>query len=115
MGRGDRPKGVPPVDKIVADNVRRLMDYHRHDTPSAAARYVNVSQQQMDRILKGQRIRVDTLERVARGYDLEPYQLLIVGLDPANPQVLRSLSPAEERLYRALEEARAEAGKKGTQ
>lgn len=104
------------MEKVVADNMRKLMDHHRHSTPTAAARYVGISQQQMDRLLTGQRLRVDTLEKVARGYGLEPYQLLIPGLDPGNPQVLRALSQAELRLYKALEEARQDTGHKpGTQ
>jgi hypothetical protein len=104
------------VEKVVADNLRRLMDHHKHRTPTAAARYAGISQQQFDRMLKGQKVRIDTLECVARGYGLEPYQMLIPGLDPGNPQILRILSPAELRLYSALEEARAETGHKpGTQ
>jgi DNA-binding Xre family transcriptional regulator len=104
------------VEKVVAENLRRLMAHHQHKTPTAAARYVGISQQQMDRLLTGQKLRVDTLERVARGYGLEPYQLLIPGLEPGNPQVLRVLSAAELRLYKALEEARHDVGyKPGTQ
>jgi transcriptional regulator with XRE-family HTH domain len=93
------------VHEVVAAKARALMAYHKHATPSEAARYCKVSQQQMDRILKGQRVRVDTLEKLARGYGLEPYQMLIPGLNPADPQVLRSLSPEEQKLYKALQEA----------
>lgn len=111
-----RPKGVPPVEKVVAENLRKLMDHHQHRTPTAAARHVGISQQQMDRLLSGQRLRVDTLEKVARGYGLEPYQLLIPGLEPGNPQILKALSQSELRLYKALEEARLDKGHKpGTQ
>ena len=109
-----RPKGVPALEKIVVDNLVRLMAFHKHANPTDAAKYVGVSQQQMDRILKGQRARVDTLETIARGYGLEPYQMLIPGLIPGNPQVLRTIGPAEEKLHKAFREALAEA-QKGTQ
>lgn len=94
------------MEEIVVANLKRLMVHNKHLTPTEAARHVGISQQQMDRILGGQKPRVDTLEKIARGYDLEPYQLMIPGLDPANPQVLRLLSAAEQRLYEALEDAR---------
>lgn len=106
------------MEKVVAANAQRLMRHHGHKTQSEAARYLKMSQQQVGRILGGQRVRVDTLEKFARGYDVEPYQMLIPELDPANPQVLRALSAAEEKLYKALEEARTAAGsghKRGTQ
>ena len=48
-----------------------------------------------------------TLDILATAFGLEPYQLLIPGLDPANPQILRILSASEQRLYEALEAARA--------
>jgi DNA-binding Xre family transcriptional regulator len=103
------------VEKVVAANARALMAHHGHRNPTEAARYAGISQQQMDRILKGQRVRVDTLENLARGYGLEPYQMLIPGLNPANPQVLRALSQEEVALYKALEAALVAAKKRGTQ
>ena len=36
---------------------------------------------------------------LAKVFDVLPWQLLIPGLDPQNPQVLRSMNPAEEALY----------------
>lgn len=103
------------MEKVVADNLQALMDHHKHAGPSEAARYTRVSQQQIDRVLKGQKPRVDTVEKLARGYGIEPYQMLIPGLNPANPQILKELSPEEQRLYQALEEALAAAKKRGTQ
>lgn len=46
---------------------------------------------------------------------MEPYQLLIPELDPANPQILRILSNAEARLYEAFHEAVTASRKPGTQ
>lgn len=115
MPRKPRPKGVPPLEKIVSQNLVELMRHNKHRNPTAAAKATGISQQQIDRILKGQKVRVDTLENVARAYGLEPYQMLIPGLDPSNPQVLRAVGPAEEALYKAFREAvAAEQGKRGT-
>ena len=100
-----RPKSV---EQIVIANLRALMLHHKQLTPTDASRYTKFSQQQMDRLLKGQRMRLDTLEKLAKAYGLDPYQLLIPNLKPANPQVLRPLSPTEEALYKALEAARRE-------
>lgn len=114
MLRKPRPKGVPPLEKVVAQNLESLMAHHRQTSTVAAAKATGVSQQQIDRILKGQKVRVDTLENLARGYGLEPYQMLIPGLNPGNPQVLRAVSAAEESLYEAFREAVAAERKRGT-
>jgi len=102
------------LEKIVQENLASLMRYHKHRSPTDAAKEVGVSQQQIDRILKGQKVRVDTLEKLARGYGLEPYQMMVPGLDVGNPQVLRSLGPQEEAIYAAMKAAVEALGKKGT-
>lgn len=90
------------------------MAFHKHESPTVASKAVGISQQQIDRILKGQKVRVDTLENLARGYGLEPYQMLVPNLDPGNPQVLRLLGPAEEKVYKAMKDAMDALGKKAT-
>lgn len=67
----------------------------------------SIDQRTVGRILKAEhRVQIDTLQALAAAFELETYQLLIPGLDPKNPQILRALSPEEENLYRALELAR---------
>lgn len=61
----------------VAGNLRRLMAQHGHATPSAAARHIGISQQQLCRILHGQQPRIDTIAALANGYGIQPYELLI--------------------------------------
>lgn len=102
------------MEKVVSDNLSRLMKYHGHKTPTQAAKASGIKQQQIDRILKGQKVRVDTLENLARSYGLEPYQMLVPDLDPGNPQVLRSLGPQEDRVYKVMKAAMEELAKKGT-
>lgn len=91
------------VQEILAENVAALMK-HRHD--------VRTEKQLRDRAkigggtLEGIRKRtkaptVVTLEKLAHAFDLEPYQLLIPDLDPANPLVAR-LPPNERQFYEHL-------------
>jgi hypothetical protein len=94
------------VKAILAANVQRLIDHHGQSVPDAA-RHIKMQPFQLKRVIQGAHaVTMDTLQRIADGYGVEPYQLLVLGLDPANPQVLRALSPQEEALYKALEAAR---------
>lgn len=71
---------------------------------------------QVKRILAGKHaVTMSTVERIASAYDIAAYQLLVPGLNPQNPQVLRELTAQETRLYKALEEALEAAKKGGTQ
>jgi hypothetical protein len=108
------------VEKILAANVRALMLAHADlntqmkvaEATRRASRGPTIDQTTVGRILAAKhKAQLDTVEVLAEVFGVEPYQLLVPGLDAKNPQVLRSLSPAEERLYKALEEAR----KPGTQ
>lgn len=92
---------------VVADNIGRILA-HRGIDPAGAAKLLGVKPFQVRRLISADHaMTLRTLDRLAEAFCLEPYQLLIPGLDPGNPQVLRILSAAEERLYRALEDARA--------
>lgn len=108
-----RPEGRPPVEKVLAENLRALMATHLDlDSQPKLAKAAKLNQTTIGRVLGAKhRVQIDTLESLARAFHLEPYQLLIPGLNARNPQVLRMLNAAEERLYKALEDAR----KPGTQ
>lgn len=57
----------------------------------------------LESVLKGQRVpSLDTAERLAKaaGYDL--WQMIAANFDPANPPVLRAVSPDEAALYDRL-------------
>lgn len=45
---------------------------------------------------------VDVLEKIAGVFDLEPWQLLVPGLDPAQPPTLQPFSDEERALYERL-------------
>jgi len=84
LGMPKRPQDLTHTSKVFAENVNRLIDYY-NETPAAAARRCKVSQQQMDRFTKSrQSPTLDSVHKVARGYDIEPYQLLVPDLEPRN-------------------------------
>lgn len=111
----------PPVDKTLGENIRALIGIKAMGIESEPqlAKAAKVDQRTVNRIVKGEVMaRVNTLERIADALGVEPYQLLIPGLNAKNPQILKSLSPEEENFYKALEAldlARAGPPKKGTQ
>ncbi len=108
--KGERP----PVEKILAANVKALMDANKMELGSQPklAKAAKIDQTTVGRVLGAKnKVQIDTVEALASAFGVEPYQLLIPGLNAKNPQVLRSLSAEEENLYKALDAAR----KSGTQ
>jgi transcriptional regulator with XRE-family HTH domain len=95
------------VKEVIGSNVKALIRARDADFDAACKR-LGMKETQLKRVVAGKHaITMSTLQRIAHGYDVEPYQLLVPGLDPKNPQVLRALSAAELKLYAALEEARS--------
>lgn len=47
---------------------------------------------------------LSTLQKIASAFDLQPWQLLVPGLDPAHPPVLRHPSEEERKLYARIEQ-----------
>ena len=97
------------MEKILAENVRSLMDANKMELGSQPklAKAAKLDQTTVGRVLGAKhKVQIDTLESLARAFGVEPYQLLIPGLDAKNPQILRALSAVEERLYKVLEEVR---------
>lgn len=90
---------------MLAQNVKALLAHK--DGPnnqSELFRKSKVAQATIGRILgaHGENARIETVERIARAYGLEAWQLLVPGMDPSNPPVLRSRSKQEEELYKRL-------------
>jgi len=92
--------------EVVAENLAAILRY-RGLGPGDAAKLLKVKPYQVRRLVAGEHAATTrTVDQIAAAFGMEPYQLLVPGLDPANPQILRILSPAEERLYMALQAAR---------
>jgi transcriptional regulator with XRE-family HTH domain len=106
-----RQKPGRPVEKILAENVRALMDANKMTLGTqpkvAKATKGKLDQTTIGRVLAAKhRVQIDTLQALAEAFNLEPYQLLIPDLDAKNPQAMRSLSQTDERIFKVLDEAR---------
>jgi len=91
---------------MVGESLRSIMS-HRSITIAEAAKILHVKPFQVRRLLAGENaMTLRTLQSLAEAFRLEPYQLLVCDLDPANPQNYRVLSPADEKVLKAVDEAR---------
>ncbi len=93
------------VRAVLRQNVKALMESGRGPRSQSALREKSgVAQATIGRILsnKGENSGVETIERIAKAYDLEAWQLLIAGMDPTNPPVLQPISAVERALYERL-------------
>lgn len=95
--------GRSPRD-ILADNLRRLRDARPHlDTLPKIAAAGGPSNGTLDRIQRrAAGASIDTLERLAAVFELEPWQLLIDGLEPNNPPLVRGTSAAERKVWHRI-------------
>lgn len=50
-------------------------------------------------------VSIDTLRALARAFGLQPWQLLVPGLDPNNPPLIQAMTEDERRLYALLKQA----------
>lgn len=92
------------LSKIIAGNLAALMD-SREDLNTiakvAAAARVGVATVHRVRRAEGA-CATDTLEAIARAFDLDAWQLLIPSIDPRNPPALRAMNASEAELYQRL-------------
>lgn len=93
------------LQKILAENVEALMK-HRPEVGTekllrAKAKIGGGTLDGIRQMDKAPTLR--TLEKLAKAFDIEPYQLLIPDFDPKNPVIAR-LMPNEQKFYRHLEE-----------
>lgn len=93
------------VRAVLRQNLKALLESGRGPRTQLALRTKSgVAQATIGRILshKGENSGVETIERLAKAYDLEGWQLLIAGMDPNNPPVLQPISAEERQLYERL-------------
>ena len=78
-----------PLEAILAENINKLIDRdlkpgeRRSVRAWAMARELDV--RQIDRVTKGQNIRLETLYEIAQATGLQPWMLLLEDMDPAAP------------------------------
>ena len=94
---------------ILSANVKALIDYSReHGGPVQDARSLalkaKLTPPTIGRVLKrSSAARIGTLDAIARVFKIDPWLLLMPGLDPSNPPVI-AYTDSERRLYRRLKE-----------
>lgn len=105
----------PPARAVLAENLQALMKANpKYSTLLALERATatrgggkKIGKTTLGNILaKSTPINLDYIEILAKVFSLAPWQMLVPGLRPENPQILRSTGAEEEALYRKLEELR---------
>jgi len=98
------PKNKPNLRIVLAHNLKTLMAGEDDaGSQSALKRRSGVSQATIGRIERMEvDARIDTVQQIACAYGLEAWQLLVPGLNPSNPPMLRSASEEERTLYERL-------------
>lgn len=104
-----------PISEIVAENLGRLMRYDAKtgasETPQNFLAKKGVAQATIGRILRAEvSPRVNTVAVIARHFDLQPWQLLVEGLDPQTPPLLRVPTGREAEFYRRVQQLAKEMG-----
>lgn len=93
--------------QIIATNLRMLMDRNKHSQGYLHLK-TGLSQSTIGRTLSGESsATVDTLDDLAKVYGLQPWQMLIAGLEANNPPVLKNMSKIEQEFYEKMNEAMA--------
>lgn len=98
-------KSIFTPRNVLSHNLRALMAAHLELTSqSALHKRSRVAQATIGRILgpRGENARIETVERLARAFGLEGWQLLVPGMEPSNPPVLQPVTKPERELYERL-------------
>lgn len=108
----DRKRFTPRA--VLQQNLKALMlTTGGPQTQGELHRKSGVAQATIGRILTrdGENARIETVDRIAKAYGLEGWQLMVAGLDPRNPPVLQPLSQEERALYERLKDLSKDLGK----
>jgi transcriptional regulator with XRE-family HTH domain len=97
-------KSVFTPRAVLARNLRNLMATKAGPRSQTALRKKSgVAQATIGRILKQEtEAGVETVDRLAKAFGLEGWQMMVPGMDPTNPPVLMAATPAEKALYDRL-------------
>jgi transcriptional regulator with XRE-family HTH domain len=101
----DKRKFTPRA--VLQQNLKSLMA--STDGPKSQGelcRKSGVAQATIGRILNGQgeNARIETVDKLAKAYGLEGWQILVAGMDPNNLPVLQPISKEERALYDRLKD-----------
>lgn len=105
----------PPARAVLAENLQALMKANPQFGTLLALEQATATRGGGRRIgkttlgnilAKATPVNLDYVEVIGKVFGLAPWQMLVPGLQPENPQILRTTGPEEEALYRKLEELR---------
>lgn len=92
------------VAENFAANLRKVVDRNGGSVHGCAQSW-RVPHKTLESVLKGLRVpSLDTAERLAQAAGYELWQMIAAGFDPANPPVMRAVTPQEAALYERLRE-----------
>ena len=89
---------------VLRQNLKACME-GKHG-PARQDAIPGVAQSTIGRILnpeENENTRIDTIAKIAKAYGLEPWMLLVPGMNPDNPPVLQPVTQAERALYAQLQ------------
>lgn len=100
------PPILPPPNETLWRNVKALMEHHwGREHLSRLSREAGVGLATTSRIKAcNTSVGIDVLASIARVFDLQPWHLLVPGLDVSNPPTM-TLTQVEADLYRRLRAA----------
>ncbi len=103
----------PDVQQIIAKNIRALLDakYNAIDTQTKLATKSGVAQTTISRILSCDvSTSIESMDGIATAFNLEPWQLFVINLDPHHLPILGTLSDKQIALYKKLVQTAKELG-----
>jgi hypothetical protein len=94
---------------VLAANIKELMKHslyrERLGSNPKLGSATKLGSSAIHRVRAGHNATLETLEALAKAFDLEPWQLLVPINDPKNPPALKTLSEAEVAFYAKIDEA----------
>ena len=100
------PTKAPDTKTILWQNVRSLMLYHyKRENLNQLVRDTKIGPGSASRLKAAKTsVGLDTLEKISKRFELQPWHLLLPNLDPSNPPVAM-MTETEVQLYRRLKRA----------
>jgi transcriptional regulator with XRE-family HTH domain len=92
--------------RLFKDNLKKLMQTDRelNSQPKVAAES-KVGQTSIGRILRGEQSpTLDVVDKLARAFGLEAWQMLVPDLDPTNPPITAEADERQRELWKKLKE-----------
>ncbi len=91
--------------EVLAQNLNALVSWHAPKlSTQVLARRIGIGNGTLGRLRNAQvECTIETLDQVARYFRLEPWQLLVPGLDPARLPQARGMDPREREMLGALD------------